>query len=40
MTKKRQTDDEVREVREMFKGNMEFGQEILNYEGMLIVHIF
>lgn len=40
MTKKNQTDDDVREVRETFKGQMEFGQEILNYERVGIVYIF
>lgn len=40
LTKKSQTDDEVREVREMFKGHMELGQEILNHERMVIVYMF
>lgn len=41
MTKKNQTDDEVREVGETFKGHMAFGQEILNHERMVcIVYMF
>lgn len=37
MTKTSQTDDEVREGREMFKGHTEFGQERLNHERMVVI---